>query len=107
MRALFTALKYPGGVASQRPGALERVGLVLADWRATQAQLSDVESRMFGVLDAMGLIALVTSIRDVSAVILAETSDPSRFASASSVAKHAGLNRSRTPPPPIGRLGDP
>jgi transposase len=96
VRAFFAALTDPAGVASQRPGALERVGLVLADWRATQARLSDVESRMVGVLDAMGLTPLVTSIPGVSAVgaavILAETGDLSRFASARSVVKHAGLN---------------
>lgn len=96
VRAFFDALTDPAGVASQRPGALERVGLVLADWQAAQARLSDVESRMVGVLNAMGLTALVTSIPGLSAVgaavILAETGDPSRFASARSVVKHAGLN---------------
>lgn len=96
VRDFFAALADPAGVAAQRPGALERVGLVLADWRSVRARLSDVESRMVGVLDAMGLTALVTSIPGVSAVgaavILAETGDPSRFASARSVVKHAGLN---------------
>jgi len=96
VRGLFTALTDQAGVAAQRPGALERVGLVLADWRATQARLSDVESRMVGVLDAMDLTALITSVPGVSAVgaavILAETGDLSRFASARSVVKHAGLN---------------
>jgi transposase len=96
VRGFFAALTDPAGVGAQRPGALERVGLVLADWRATQARLSDVESRMVGVLDAMDLTALVTSIPGVSAVgaavILAETGDPSRFGSARSVVKHAGLN---------------
>jgi transposase len=51
---------------------------------------------MTGILDAMGLTALVTSIPGLSAVgaavILAETGDLSRFASARSVVKHAGLN---------------
>lgn len=96
VRAFFGALTDPAGVTTQRPGALERVGLVLADWQAAQARLSDVESRMVGLLDAMSLTALVTSIPGVSAVgaavILAETGDPSRFASARSVVKHAGLN---------------
>jgi transposase len=95
-RGFFAVLTDPTGVLSQRPGALERVGLVLADWQSAQARLSDVESRMVGVLDAMGLTGLVTSIPGVSAVgaavILAETGDPSRFASARSVVKHAGLN---------------
>jgi transposase len=96
VRGFYPALSDPGGVAAQRPGALERVGLVLADWRTTQARLSDVESRMVGVLDALGLTALVTSIPGLSAVggavILAETGELSRFASARSVVKHAGLN---------------
>jgi transposase len=96
VRAFFAALSDPAGVTTQRPGALERVGLVLADWQSIQTRLSDVESRMVGVLDAMGLTALVTSIPGVSAVgaavILAETGNPSRFASARSVVKHAGLN---------------
>lgn len=51
---------------------------------------------MVGVLDALGLTTLVTSIPGLSAVgaavILAETGDLSRFASARSVVKHAGLN---------------
>jgi transposase len=96
VRAFFTALTDPAGVAAQRPGALERVGMVLADWQHTQARLSDVENRMVGVLDATGLTGLVTSIPGLSAVgaavILAETGDLSRFASARSVVKHAGLN---------------
>jgi transposase len=96
VRGFYTALSDPGGVAAQRPGALERVGLVLADWRSTQTRLSDVQSRMVGVLDALGLTALVCSIPGLSAVggavILAETGDLSRFASARSVVKHAGLN---------------
>jgi transposase len=95
-RAFYDALTDPAGVAAQRPGALERVGLVLSDWLTVQSRLSDVEQRMVGVLDAMGLTDLVTSIPGVSAVgaavILAETGDPSRFASARSVVKHAGLN---------------
>jgi transposase len=96
VRGVFAALGDAAGVAAQRPGALERVGLVLADRQSAQTRLSDVESRMVGVLDAMGLTALVTSIPGLSAlgaaVILAETGDLSRFASARSVVKHAGLN---------------
>jgi transposase len=90
------ALADPHGVVTQRPGGLERIGLLLEDWGTAHARLSDVERRMVGVLDAMGLTGLVTSIPGVSAVtaaaILAETGDLSRFASARSVVKHAGLN---------------
>jgi transposase len=96
VRAFFTSLTDSGGVAAQRPGALERAGLVLADWQHTKTRLADVEARMVAVLDAMGLTALVTSVPGLSAVgaavILAETGDLSRFASARSVVKHAGLN---------------
>jgi transposase len=95
-RAFFTGLSDPAGVAAQRPGALERTGLVLADWQHITARLTDTEARMVAVLDAMSLTALVTSIPGLSAVgaavILAETGDLSRFASARSVVKHAGLN---------------
>jgi len=95
-RGFFTALTDPAGVAAQRPGALERAGLVLADWQHARARLADTEARMIGVLDAMGLTVLVCSIPGLSAVgaavILAETGDLSRFASARSVVKHAGLN---------------
>lgn len=95
-RGVFTALSDTAGVAAQRPGALERVGLVLADWQHTQGRQADTEARMTGILDALGLTGLVTSIPGLSAagaaVILAETGDLSRFASARSVVKHAGLN---------------
>jgi hypothetical protein len=57
VRAFFAVLSDPAGVIGQRPGALERIGLVLADRRAAETRLSDVELRMVGVLDAMGLTA--------------------------------------------------
>ena len=50
---------------------------------------------MVGVLDALGLTELVTSIPGVSTVgaatILAESGDPARFSSARGLVKHAGL----------------
>jgi len=92
----FDALADGRGVAAQRRGALERVGLLMDDWRSTLARLREVETRMVAVLDGLGLTALVTSIPGLSAVgaavILAETGDLNRFASARSVVKHAGLN---------------
>jgi len=94
----FAALTDGRGVAAQRRGALERVGLLTDDWRSAIARLGEVEARMVAVLDGLGLTALVTSIPGLSAVgaalILAETGDLSRFASARSVVKHAGLNPS-------------
>jgi transposase len=72
------------------------VHLLLADWRSLAARLADAEARMCAVLDELGLAGLAASIDGVSAlsaaVILAETGDLSRFASARSVVKHAGLN---------------
>jgi transposase len=92
----FAALTDPAGVAAQRRGALERVGFLLADLQAAGAGQAEVETRMVGVLDALELTERVTSIPGLSAVgaamILAETGDMSRYASARSVVKHAGLN---------------
>jgi hypothetical protein len=92
----FTALTDRRGVAAQRRGALERVGLLMDDWRSALARLAEVEGRMVAVLDELELTELVTSIPGVSAVgaavILAETGDLNRFATARSVVKHAGLN---------------
>ena len=83
-------------MAAQRCGALERVGLLMDDWRSVIARLAEVERRMVAVLDGLGLTELVTSIPGLSAVgaavILAETGDLARFATARSVVKHAGLN---------------
>lgn len=83
---------------------LERVHLLMTGWRSLLARLADTGSRMTDALDELGLTELVTSIDGLSAVgaavILAETGDLSRFASARSVVKHAGLNPARTPRPP-------
>ena len=80
---------------AHRPGALERVQLLLEDWRHTQDRLAETERRMTAVLDELGLTGLVTSMTGLSAIgaaaILAETGDPRRFATARAVVKHAGL----------------
>jgi transposase len=93
---LWEALADRGGVAAQRRGALERVHLLMAGRRSLRTRLAEVEARMCAVLDELGLTGLVTSIDGLSAVgaavILAETGELSRFASARSVVKHAGLN---------------
>jgi transposase len=92
----LAALTDPRGVTAQRRGALERVSMLIDDWRSALSRVQQVETRMTAVLDGLGLTTLVTSIPGVSAVgaavILAETGDPSRFATARSVVKHAGLN---------------
>ena len=93
--AVFAALTDPAGVAAQRAGALERAGLVLADWHAIKTRLAEVETRMVGILDELQLTGLISSIPGVSAVgaaaILAETGDPTRFDSPRALVKHAGL----------------
>jgi hypothetical protein len=46
---VFAALADPAGVIAQRPGALERAGLALADLRDTRRRLGEVETRMAAV----------------------------------------------------------
>jgi transposase len=95
VRKLFTALADPTGVLAHRRGALERVQLLLEDWADTGRKLVDTENRMTAVLDDLELTALVTTIHGLSpvgaAAILAETGDPTRFATARALVKHAGL----------------
>jgi transposase len=95
LRNLFNALGDPAGVIAHRPGALERVQLLMADWAHNQHQMAETEHRMLAVLDELELTDLVTSITGLSAVgaaaILAETGDPRRFATARARVKHAGL----------------
>jgi transposase len=94
-RRLFAALADPTGVLAHRPGALERVAFLLADWQDAGDKLADTETRMTSVLDELELTTLATSIPGLSVVgaaaILAETGDPNRFASARALVKHAGL----------------
>jgi transposase len=95
LRNLYQALRDPAGVLAHRPGALERVQLLLEDRAHTQHKLADTEQRMVAVLDQLELTGLVASITGISAVgaatILAETGDPRRFATARALVKHAGL----------------
>ena len=85
-------------MAAQRPGALERLHLLLGDWRLLRSRLACTEERMVGVPGGLGLAALAASIDGMSAlsgaVILAETGDLHRFTSGRAVVKHAGLNPS-------------
>ena len=94
-RKLFTALADQTGVLAHRRGALERVQLLLEDRADTHHKLADTETRMTAVLDELELTELVTSIHGLSpvgaAAILAETGDPTRFATARALVKHAGL----------------
>jgi transposase len=98
VKGLWESLADTGGVAAQRPGALERLHLLLEDWRELRLRLAGTEKRMVTVLGELGLAELAASIDGMSAlsaaVILAETGDLHRFASGRAVVKHAGLNPS-------------
>lgn len=93
--AVFAAVTDRAGVISHRPGALERVRWVLADWRHAASRRAEVEAAMVAVLDELELTELATSIPGMSAVgaaaILAQTGDITRFDTARAVVKHAGL----------------
>jgi hypothetical protein len=74
--AVFDALTDATGVATHRPGALQRAAMVIHDWHATRARLVDTETLMVAMLDELGVTELVCSIPGLSAVgaaaILAE-----------------------------------
>jgi transposase len=95
VRAMFAALADRAGVIAHRPGALERIALLLEDWQLTRARISQAGQRMTAVLDELKLTGLVTSITGLSAIgaaaILAETGNLRRFATGRAVVKHAGL----------------
>ena len=95
VRRLFAALDDSAGVLAHRPAVFERLEWTMADWDDARGKLVAVEERMVGVLEGLGLTALVTSIDGLSpvgaAAILAQTGDLARFTSARAVVKHAGL----------------
>ena len=84
-----------GVVAWSRRGLLRRVADELGDLARARAQLRAVEADMVMVLAELGLSRL-GDIPGLSAVgaaaILAETGDPRRYDSSSSLVKHAGLS---------------
>ncbi len=61
VRAMWEALADRAGVAAQRRGALERVHLLMDDWRSLAARLADAEARMCAVLDELGLAGLAAT----------------------------------------------
>jgi transposase len=62
LAAMFAALTDTAGVLAQRPGALQRAGWVLADWRATKTRLAEVEAAMLKTLEELELTELLSSI---------------------------------------------
>jgi transposase len=93
-RVLAATADAEGVVISCRRGLLRRVAAELGDLARTRAQLRAVEADMVAVLGELGLSRLA-GIPGLSAVgaaaIVAETGDPRRYASSSSMVKHAGL----------------
>jgi transposase len=67
VKALWEALADRGGVLAQRPGAIERLGLLLDDWRELRRAVEETEKRMLAVLDELGLTGLASSIDGVTA----------------------------------------
>jgi transposase len=95
---VFAALTSTEGVVvSHRRGLLRRCADELGDLQRTRAQLRAVEADMTAVLGEPGL-ARLADIPGLTAVgaaaILAETGDPRRYDSSSSLVKHAGLSPS-------------
>jgi transposase len=93
---VFAALTDTEGVVSwSRRGLLRRAAGELGDLARARAQLRETEAAMVAVLGELGLSRL-GDIPGLSAVgaaaILAETGDPRRYASSSSLVKLAGLS---------------
>ena len=83
-----------GVVTWSRRGLLRRVADELGDLQRTRAQLRATEADMVLVLGELGLSRLgdIPGLTAVgAAAILAETGDPRRYDSSSSLVKHAGL----------------
>ena len=98
-RAVFAALASTEGVvvSHRRALLLRRSADELGDLRRTRAQLRAVEADMAAVLGELGLsrLADIPGLTAVgAAAILAETGDPRRYDSSSSLARHAGLSPS-------------
>ena len=95
---VFAALADTEGVVvSSRRGLLRRCAGELDDLRRVRAQLRAVEAEMVAVLGELGLSRLgdIPALTAVgAAAILAETGDPRRYDSSSSLVKHAGLSPS-------------
>jgi len=81
--AVYAALPDRVGVASQRPGALERAMAALRDWKIVGEELAAVNAAMLQLLETMGIGQVAGSIPGVSAIsvaaILAETGDRQGF----------------------------
>ena len=97
-RAVFTALTSTEGVVrGHRRGLLRRIAAELGDLQRARAQQRDTEAAMTAALGDLGLARLgdIPGLTATgAAAILAETGDPKRYDTSSSVVKHAGLSPS-------------
>ncbi len=95
---VFAALASTEGVVTwSRRGLLRRCAAELGDLQRTRAQMGEAEAGMVAVLGELGLSRLgdIPGLTAVgAAAILAETGDPRRYDSSSSLVKHAGLSPS-------------
>jgi transposase len=95
---IFAALTDTGGVvAPSRRGLLRRCADELGDLQRTRAQLRQVEAGMAAALEELGLsrLAGIPGLTAVgAAAILAETGDPRRYDTSSSLVKHSGMSPS-------------
>jgi transposase len=95
LRAVFAALAdTEGAVAWSRRGLFRRIADELGDLQRVRAQLRAVEADMVTVLGELGLARLggIPGLTAVgAAAVLAETGDPGRYDTSSSLVKHAGL----------------
>jgi transposase len=65
-RKLFQALADETGVIAHRPGALERVQLLLEDWADTQRKLADTETRMVAERESRRMLLIVVNCCDAA-----------------------------------------
>ena len=95
-RAVFAALTDTEGVIiTHRRGLLRRCAGELGDLQRVRAQLRETEAEMAAVLGELGLSRLgdIPGLTVAgAAAVLAETGDPRRYDSSSSLARHAGLS---------------
>jgi transposase len=95
LRAVFAALAdTEGAVAWSRRGLFRRIADELGDLQRVRAQLRAVEADMVTMLGELGLARLggIPGLTAVgAAAVLAETGDPCRYDTSSSLVKHAGL----------------
>jgi transposase len=95
-RRVLAVLDDPDAVRSSRRALFCRVSAELGDLCRTRAQLKAVEADMAAVLAGELGLARLAGIPGLTltgaAVILAETGDPARFQTSSSMVKQAGLS---------------